>query len=95
MITIIKECNVYAPENLGVKDVVIAGGKIEGVYDNVDFDSKTIEYEVINGKDKLLFPGFIDCHVHVMGGGGEGGFHTRIPEMQMPQLTKEIGRAHV
>lgn len=88
MITIIKECNVYAPENLGVKDVVIAGGKIEGVYDNVDFDSKTIEYEVINGKDKLLFPGFIDCHVHVMGGGGEGGFHTRIPEMQMSQLTK-------
>lgn len=88
MITIIKECNVYAPEKLGIKDVVLAGGKIEGIYDNIDLNSQTIEYEVINGKDKILFPGFIDCHVHVMGGGGEGGFSTRIPEMQISELTK-------
>lgn len=88
MITIIKGCNVYAPENLGIKDVVLAGEKIEGVYENADFNSTNIDYEIINGKDKVLFPGFIDCHVHVMGAGGEGGFKTRTPEMQMSSLTK-------
>lgn len=88
MITIIKGCNVYAPENLGIKDVVLAGGKIEGVYEEADFNSTKIDYEVIDGRDKLLFPGFIDCHVHVMGGGGEGGYNTRTPEMQMSELTR-------
>ncbi|MDO5516304.1 MAG: beta-aspartyl-peptidase [Clostridium sp.] len=88
MITIIKGCNVYAPENLGIKDVVLAGGKIEGIYENVDFNSTKIVYEIIDGRGKLLFPGFIDCHVHVMGAGGEGGYKTRTPEMQMSSLTK-------
>ena len=88
MITIIKGCNVYAPENLGIKDVVLVGGKIEGVYEDVDFNSTKIGYEIIDGRGKLLFPGFIDCHVHVMGAGGEGGYKTRTPEMQMSSLTK-------
>lgn len=88
MITIIKGCSVYAPNYLGIKDVVLAGGKIEGIYDNIDFSSEKIDYEVINGKGKLLFPGFIDNHVHVMGGGGEGGYSTRTPEMHISELTK-------
>lgn len=27
--------------------------------------------DVIDGSDRILTPGFIDCHVHVLGGGGE------------------------
>ena len=34
MIKIIKKAKVYAPEYLGIKDVVIASNKIEGIYDN-------------------------------------------------------------
>ncbi|MBE3073235.1 MAG: hypothetical protein IMZ67_09685, partial [Acidobacteria bacterium] len=26
-------------------------------------------------------PGFIDAHVHMTGGGGEGGYATRTPEL--------------
>ena len=26
-----------------------------------------------------LVPGLVDCHVHLTGGGGEGGFRTRVP----------------
>ena len=36
MITVIKNINVYAPEKLGKKDVVIVSDKIEGIYDNVN-----------------------------------------------------------
>lgn len=32
-------------------------------------------------------PGFIDCHFHILGGGGEGGFQNRTPEVKLSQLT--------
>ena len=86
MITVIKNVNVYAPEKLGKKDVVIVGDKIEGIYDNVSIPSDFIEIKVIDGKDKILLPGFIDCHVHIVGGGGEGGFKTRTPEISIKSL---------
>ena len=73
MISIIKGCNVYAPKNLGIKDVLIAGGKIEGIYDELNIQDALLNIEIIDGKKLLLFPGFIDCHVHIIGGGGEGG----------------------
>jgi dihydroorotase-like cyclic amidohydrolase len=33
-------------------------------------------------------PGFIDNHVHVLGGGGGLGFASRAPELQTSQLTR-------
>ena len=88
MISIIKGCDVYGPEHIGIKDVLLAGGKIEGIYDDLNVENELLNVELIDGKDKLLFPGFIDCHVHVMGGGGEGGYKTRTPEMQLSSLTE-------
>ena len=31
-------------------------------------------------------PGFIDGHVHILGGGGEGGFKTRTPELSLSSI---------
>ena len=86
MITVIKNIHVYAPEDLGIKDVVITSNKIEGIYDNVEIPNNFVAIEIIDGKGKLLYPGFIDNHVHILGGGGEGGFKTRTPEMQLSTL---------
>lgn len=88
MISIIKGCNVYAPKHLGIKDVVIVGGKIEGIYENLNIKIAPIDVEVIDGRNKLLFPGFIDGHVHIIGAGGEGGYNTRTPEMPLSSLVK-------
>lgn len=33
---LIKQAQVYAPEYLGVKDVLICGGKIEVIEDHID-----------------------------------------------------------
>lgn len=88
MITIVKGCKVYSPDSIGIKDVLIAGGKIEGIFDEFDLENNQLNIDIIDGKGKLLFPGFIDCHVHIMGGGGEGGYKTRTPEMQLSTLTK-------
>lgn len=88
MIKIIKKAKIYAPEYLGVKDVVISSNKIEGIYDNLEIPENFINIEVIDGEGKLLFPGFIDNHVHINGAGGEGGFNMRTPEIKLSDITK-------
>ena len=84
---LIKNCTVYAPEKLGVKDVFLAGGKICRIADRIDLP-EDLGVEVIDGTGKLLLPGFIDSHVHVLGGGGEGGFANRTPEATLSGLTR-------
>lgn len=86
MITIVKNVEVYAPESLGLKQVVIIGDKIEGIYDNIAIPENFVKINVIDGEGKYLFPGFIDAHVHLLGGGGEGGFSTRTPEIQLSNI---------
>lgn len=83
MITVIKNINVYAPESMGKRDIVIVNDKIEGVYDNINIPNNFVDIEIIEGEGKLIFPGFLDCHVHIIGGGGEGGFKTRTPEISV------------
>jgi beta-aspartyl-dipeptidase (metallo-type) len=43
--------------------------------------------EVYDAAGCFVVPGFIDQHVHLIGGGGEGGFATRTPEVMLSQLT--------
>lgn len=76
---LIKNATVYAPEPLGKKDVLLAGGKIVAIDENIQLD--TVEHDVIDREGYTLVPGFIDNHVHVTGGGGEAGYASRVPEI--------------
>jgi len=88
MLTIIKNVELYSPKYEGKKDVVITNNKIEGIFENIKIPEDFININVIDGEGKLLFPGFIDSHVHIIGGGGEGGFKTRTPEIKLTNLTR-------
>ena len=82
---LIKGAEVYSPEYLGKKDVLIAGEKIERIGEDLP------EYEgcqVIDGTGRIVAPGFIDRHVHITGGGGEGSFHTQAPQVQLSDLIR-------
>ena len=81
---LIKNIDVYGPTHVGVKDILICGGKIEQIADNIDIAKKYVT--IIDGAGKRAIPGIIDQHVHVTGGGGEGGFSTRAPELRMVDL---------
>lgn len=88
MVTIIKNIKVYQPEYMGIKDILLLGDKIASIGENITIDlPKEIEVRVIDGTGKVAVPGFIDSHVHLMGGGGEGGFATRTPEATLTSLT--------
>lgn len=88
MITLIKNAEVYVPENLGIKDVLIVDDKIAAVDNNISMGADNyLKVTKIDAKGKKLVPGFIDSHVHILGGGGEGGFATRTPEATLSGLT--------
>ena len=84
---LIKNAGIYAPEYMGEKDVLLAGGKICKIGENLNAPDSW-DVEIIDGSGMLLLPGFIDSHVHVLGGGGEGGFANRTPEAAPSGLTR-------
>lgn len=83
---LIKQAEVYAPEYLGKKDVLVCQKAIEWIRDEIQIEDS--QCEVIDGRGKLLVPGFIDQHIHITGGGGEGSYHTKAPEVNLSSLLK-------
>ncbi|MEQ6375638.1 beta-aspartyl-peptidase [Bacillaceae bacterium S4-13-56] len=87
MITIIRNGEVYAPEYLGKKDIALINDKIGFVGNDVELSSSSIDITEIDATGKIIVPGLIDSHVHITGGGGEGSFHTRTPELKLTDAT--------
>ncbi len=85
---IIRQAEVYAPDYLGVMDVLIVHDKIVAMEDEMIGGFENLEVEEIDGRGQILTPGLIDCHFHLLGGGGENGYHNRTPEVTLSQLTK-------
>lgn len=85
MIKIIKNGIVLKPNYVGKKDILIAGNKIVAVDDSINLSG--VKYEVIDAKGCYVIPGLIDSHVHICGGGGEGGYRTRTPEIMLTDIT--------
>lgn len=89
MLKLIKGIQVYAPENMGIMDVLIVGDTIGRIAESITLPPESfMKVDVIDGKGKILTPGFIDAHVHITGGGGEGGYTTRTPEAMLSDITR-------
>ena len=87
MVTLIKNAKVYQPEYAGVKDILVLGDRIAAVGENLRADfGGSVEVEELDASGMAAVPGFIDSHEHILGGGGEGGFHTRTPEAALKDL---------
>lgn len=87
MIKLFKAAHVFAPEDLGVKDVLVAGDKICRIADKIEGYEGLQDVEVFALNGKLLVPGYIDLHVHITGGGGEQGPASRVPESYLTAFT--------
>lgn len=84
---LIKNITIYSPSPLGKKDILISGGRIVHIEENISIPKKNFpEHYVINGENLIALPGIIDLHIHIAGAGGEGGFSSRTPEMSFNNL---------
>ena len=84
MALLIKNAHVYAPHDLGTCDVLIVNKQIAAV--GKDLTVTMPGLETLDAKGLIMTPGFIDQHIHVTGGGGEGGPKTRTPELVLSEL---------
>lgn len=86
MLKLISNARVFAPEDLGLRHVLIGGGKILAVSEDKDAlaGAGATEYDL---DGRRLLPGFIDGHAHLTGGGGESGFSSRVPPVPLGHFT--------
>jgi beta-aspartyl-dipeptidase (metallo-type) len=86
MITLIRNGAVFGPEPRGEKDLLIAGGKIIAIDEPGKIEIRGPAVEHVDASGKTIVPGLIDPHVHILGGGGEGGPATRAPEIRVEEI---------
>ena len=78
---LLKNADIYAPAAAGRADILVAGGRILRVEPHIQIPASYCEE--VDATGLVAVPGFIDGHVHIMGGGGEGGYATRTPELAL------------
>ena len=87
MFLLLKNAELYSPEYLGKKDILVCGTKIVAIEDKVD-QVLPGHCHVVDMQGAIVGPGLIDQHVHLIGGGGEGGYATRVPQLMLSDLVK-------
>ena len=86
MLKLLTNARVFAPEELGLRHVLVAAGRIVAVSEQKDdlVGAGATEFDLDGAR---LVPGFIDGHAHVTGGGGESGFSSRVPPLSLGRFT--------
>jgi len=84
---LIRHARLWAPEPLGLRDVLIVGEQIAAIGTNLELPPWANPACAWDAEGHDVIPGLVDLHVHIAGGGGEGGPVNRTPEIQLSQLT--------
>jgi beta-aspartyl-dipeptidase (metallo-type) len=77
MVTVINNVRLAGSDKTA--DILIAGGKIIEIGGRREYSLQDQYHIDANGM--VAVPGYLDQHVHITGGGGEGGFSNRVPEL--------------
>lgn len=90
MFTLIKNGQIYTPTATNVTTLFLVGDKIGrlGDIDEKALASLGCDYQIIDASDCLVIPGLIDPHQHFIGGGGESGFASRLPPIELENIVK-------
>lgn len=88
MLQLIRNADVHAPQPLGIRQLLLGGGKILWIGDELPALPAALAVEAIDLGGRRLIPGLVDGHVHVTGGGGEAGFATRVPAPLLSRYTR-------
>ncbi len=86
MIKLIKNIRLFREGAWKPSEILIADRRIAAVGDTVPCDFAGLE--IIDGRGMRAIPGYIDQHVHITGGGGEGGFSNQVPPLRFSAPVK-------
>lgn len=77
---LLRNAQVYAPQPLGLCDLLLVNGRILAIGEQLSVSSLP-ELQVLDAGGARVSPGLVDTLTHITGGGGEGGYATRMPAM--------------
>lgn len=87
VIKLIKGGRIFTPDEIGIQDILIINNKILKIDQEISpsgyFD---LEIEYYDAKDKIVCPGLVDSHIHLIGGGGASGFISRVKEIPIEDI---------
>ncbi len=77
------------PNSSEVSDILVGGSTILAIGD-LEADTRGLRasgvLDEVDLEGRHLLPGLVDAHVHLTGGGGEGGFRSRVPRVELNHL---------
>lgn len=86
MLTLLKNLECYRPQYSGINDILIAGDRIYRIYPSGQAIDGSLIEKTVRCDGLIGFPGLIDQHVHIIGGGGEHGFISRVEEIDIREV---------
>lgn len=88
MLELLLDAELFAPESLGRRNLLVGGGKILWIGDDEPEMPAELGVKTRDLDGRRLIPGLIDCHAHLTGGGGEAGYASRVPPMMLSRFTR-------
>lgn len=86
-ITLLRNATVFAPEKLGMTNVLMGGRSILAIGAELSVDGIPWA-DVVDLTGKTLVPGLVDGHLHQVGGCGLQGYASRAPELWTGELAQ-------
>lgn len=86
MLTLLANAHVFAPEDLGIKHLLIGADRILAMSDD-EASVRAQGAARVDLQGRRVIPGLIDGHAHITGGGGESGFASRVPPVPLTHFS--------
>jgi len=88
LLQLLTDAQVFAPEPLGRRHLLVAGGRIAWIGAERPSLPRALGVVERDLGGARVVPGLVDAHAHVTGGGGEAGSHTRVPPVPLSRFTR-------
>jgi beta-aspartyl-dipeptidase (metallo-type) len=87
VLILLRDAELYDPAPRGRRHLLVAGDRLVWLGRDIPALDRALKVEEVDCRGRRVIPGLIDGHVHLTGGGGEAGPHTRVPPLGISRLT--------
>jgi beta-aspartyl-dipeptidase (metallo-type) len=87
MLHLLLNADLYAPESRGLHHLLVAGERIVRIGTERPDLPASLGATLTDLEGRRVIPGLVDPHVHITGGGGEAGAHTKFPPLALSRFT--------